>query len=120
MNVKECRGLLKVFTLLVKHLPINYRPLAYRSSGLGSEFGLQAPIKHDLVAMPVDRSGRSQPFEHVKTRCDRGQAAVSQALKFVFEYTLSKGATLRRKPDERYRASRFAVPFKQTVDTASI
>lgn len=62
MNVKECRGLLMVFALPVKHLPIYYRPLAYRSSGLGSKFRLQALIKHDLVATPVDRSGRSQPF----------------------------------------------------------
>lgn len=120
MNVKECRDLVMVFALPVKHLPISYRPFAYRSSGLGSEFRLRAPIKHDLVATLVDHSGHFQPFEYVKTGCDRGQAAVSQALRFVFEYTLSKGATLRREPDERYRASRFAVPFKLTVDIASI
>lgn len=104
------KKLLSAFGVFVQKLPIKYASFKYKSSEFESPLKLEQMIKRDLSAFIFERLDYFQSFDEVKIYYDKGQPAVTKALKQSFEFALSAQAYVSK--ESVYRKYR----LEQTAD----
>ena len=117
---EQRKKLLSGFAALVRYLPIEYRTFVYRRREFESPEKLEQRMRRDIANLIRDHIEYFQGFDHVKIYYDKGQSALTKALKEAFSYALAKESMVIRNADyHSYRLSQ-AADFICGIELAAV